>query len=215
MSGQPWTEQEIATVERMVGEGATRREIANALGRTMQSVDHHRNMRGGLAIKRRGAPPRAIPADFAEKWALMPITALAKHYRAGPNAIRAWAAELGLSRTSAWRSEPFKAKPPAPKAEKKAMRLPDVTPIGRGLSLAPADTYQRDMSPAGQAADYLRHFGAVYRCDAAGRAVDTVVSGRANPDATHWRWGNAVMTSSELIERAASKRRREADRRAA
>lgn len=215
MSGRPWTDEEGAIVARMVAAGATRQQIADAVGRTPMSVDHYRLKTGGLVLPPYKRPKPVMPKDFADKWAIMPIVKLAKHYRAGPNTVRGWAASLGLSRTSAFRSEEARAKPRPPKVAKpvKAKRLPDVTPIGRAGHTAPIDTYQRDMSPAGQAADYLRQFAPVYHCNALGRAVDMLVNGKPNRDATHWRWGNVVLTSNELIERAASKRRREAERR--
>lgn len=58
---------------------------------------------------------------------------------------------------------------------------------------APVDKFQRDMSAAGQAADFLRKFGPVYRCD---------VRGRPLADGFFWRRGSAVLSDDELIERA-------------
>lgn len=51
----------------------------------------------------------------------------------------------------------------------------------------------RDMTLAGQAADYLRRFGSVYRCNEVGNAVTK---------GTHWRRGFSVMDDNELIRRA-------------
>ncbi|MDQ2762682.1 MAG: hypothetical protein M3Y22_04085 [Pseudomonadota bacterium] len=51
----------------------------------------------------------------------------------------------------------------------------------------------RDMSRAGMAADYLKRFGPVFRCNE-----------RGNPEGrpTHWRRGSFVLTDQEIIERA-------------
>lgn len=51
----------------------------------------------------------------------------------------------------------------------------------------------RDTSRAGQAADFLRRFGPVVRCDEAGRY---------KPDGDHWRRGSTVLTADEVIARA-------------
>lgn len=51
----------------------------------------------------------------------------------------------------------------------------------------------RDTSLAGQAADYLRRFGPVVRCDD---------RGRYNENGTHWRRNFSVLTADEIIERA-------------
>lgn len=58
---------------------------------------------------------------------------------------------------------------------------------------APVNRFQRDMSAAGQAADFLRKFGPVYRCDVRGKAIE---------DGFFWRRGSAILSDAELIERA-------------
>lgn len=51
----------------------------------------------------------------------------------------------------------------------------------------------RDNSVAGQAADYLRRFGPVVRCNA---------KGRYDENGTHWRRNASILTADEIIERA-------------
>jgi hypothetical protein len=51
----------------------------------------------------------------------------------------------------------------------------------------------RDMSRAGMAADYLRRFGPIWRCDSRGTQLS---------DGAFWRRNMAVLTDDEVIERA-------------
>jgi len=113
---------------------------------------------------------------------------------------RRWDREIGYERK---RIAPARVEPPK-------------NPRGRPAYMtAPVDRPIVDVSRAGMAADYLRRFGPVYRCNAMGRPVDALIDGKPNRDATHWRCGNAIVTGDDIIERAESKRRREAERRLA
>lgn len=51
----------------------------------------------------------------------------------------------------------------------------------------------RDLTLAGQAADFLRRFGSVYRCD---------VTGKPNSKGTRWKRNYSVLTDDELMHRA-------------
>jgi hypothetical protein len=51
----------------------------------------------------------------------------------------------------------------------------------------------RDMSRAGQAAEFLQKFGPVFRCTG---------TGAANPKGDHWRRGSTILSSADIIERA-------------
>ena len=55
------------------------------------------------------------------------------------------------------------------------------------------DWFFRDTSLVGQAADYLRRFGPVVRCDD---------KGRYSGNGTHWRRGASILMADEIIERA-------------
>jgi hypothetical protein len=131
---------------------------------------------------------RPMPDDFVEKHATMAIPALAKHYRACKTVIGRWAAEAGVTRKLGARltrrtPKPFvRVEPEKPKA-----------PVVLKAKFAPVDRLRRDASRAGQAADYLRRFGPVARCDAKGRYAE---------NGTHWRRGSNVLTADEVIERA-------------
>lgn len=55
----------------------------------------------------------------------------------------------------------------------------------------------RDMSHAGQAADFLRHSAPIHRCDARGRTQ------REHANAGFWNRGGFVLTDDEVVRRAA------------
>jgi hypothetical protein len=67
---------------------------------------------------------------------------------------------------------------------------------GGGAVPGIVEQFHRDMSKAGQAADFLRRLGPVYRCTDLGRAD---IAG------SMWRFGNAVLTADDLIDRAERK----------
>lgn len=52
----------------------------------------------------------------------------------------------------------------------------------------------RDLTPSGQAADFLRRYGSVYRCD---------VSGKPNSKGTHWRRNLSILDDDTLMRHAA------------
>ena len=145
-----------------------------------------------------------IPDDFAERWKTSSQIQLARHYVRSTSTISAWVERLGLHRP---RGPHIVPKAPAPRPSRKRTSSVAVKSDPARLikpdafRTAPLDRVQRDMSDAGQAADFLRRFGPVYRCDVRGRPLS---------DGFFWRRGNAVMTDAELIERADWMRERKA-----
>jgi hypothetical protein len=137
------------------------------------------------------------PADFVTLYQTMTLEQLRKHYDRGWLCIKRWEKETGATRP------PKPAKP----AKQPAVRLVKATKASstplrpNAFQNVPVDRVQRDMSPVGQAADYLRRFGPVYRCD---------VKGRPLADGFFWRRGTAILTDQDLIERADWMRRKEA-----
>lgn len=73
---------------------------------------------------------------------------------------------------------------------------PSLGRMGGGTAQMIVEQVQRDMSEAGQAADFLRRLGPVYRCNALGRADFT---------GSMWRYGNVILSSADLIARAERK----------
>lgn len=139
-----------------------------------------------------------VPADFAVVWRTKSIIQLAAHYGRNHSTISAWIKRLGLSRPRG-RTLTQQVRRPVASAKPKAVEFSRAAPPKRFIKpdafrTAAVDRVQRDMSDAGRAADTLRRDRwTVFRCD---------VSGKANPDGTHWLCGRIVCTSAELIERA-------------
>lgn len=117
---------------------------------------------------------RSMPEDFLPILRKLGSQGAARHYHASLATVTRWRRELEL-------------KPQARMKKGIGQSRTD-----RGFVPRPL-IQNRDMSLAGQAADFLRGFGAVYRCDERGRAT---------PKGTHWRRGFAVMGDDELMHRA-------------
>jgi len=164
-----------------------------------------------------------IPDDFAERWHCSNQAALAAHYGRATATISLWVKRLGLVRTAdstagfnrpmptdfihvqngltiqelmlrytvgrdivrRWLSEA------GIKRERFQQPLRLIKP--NAYQTAPVDRPHRDASRAGMAAEFLRRFGPVARCDA---------RGRFDPNGFHWRRGSTVLSAAEVIERA-------------
>lgn len=134
-----------------------------------------------------------MPADFAEVAPTMLVKELRAHYNAGWRLIARWMAETG--------AVPKKAPPNIPPIESTRHMLTVRRPSGKRVIAFKQNAYltgkidrpHRDDSRAGQAADYLRRFGPVVRCDSTGMYSDR---------GTHWRRGSVVLGPDEVIERA-------------
>ena len=208
MSYVKWTPAKVETVRAMMAEGKSGPEIAEAVGRNLSSV--HALFRRFGDHKDRTRPSSEIPTDLREKWEVMSTRALAAHYGRSVGTVSAWCHRSGLVRDQSWRSPSFRSKP-KPEAVPTPITAEKPAPFRRGTQRKPdyrnAPTITvRDLSVVGQAAEYLRRFGSVYRCDERGVAT---------PTGTFWRRGSAILSDAELIERAEYNRRREAERRAA
>lgn len=143
-----------------------------------------------------------IPEGFAEVWKGKSVLQLAAHYKRSHTTISAWIKRLGLVRPRGVKlSKPVKVAAPKPqplpfvrKPAPKRFVKPDA------YRTTAVDHVQRDMTPAGQAADILRRDRwTVFRCDE---------RGRANPDGKLWLCGRVICTAAELIERAHRAERR-------
>jgi hypothetical protein len=88
--------------------------------------------------------------------------------------------------------EGVKAMKPPPRTVKAPRRI-----VGNSQKrFAPVDSYSRDMSIDGQAAEFMAKDRPVYRCNEAGRQ---------DLAGLFWRCGNAIITPAELMERARHK----------
>lgn len=183
-----WTAAQLQELKALVTSGMVARDIAPKFGRTRKSViDAVRRNGLGPWPSQTGSNTTRIPADFAELWQTNSLLWLSAHFECSLSTAAGWAKLLGLVRARGAHitARKVEAKPakPAP------LRL--IKP--NAYQNAPVNKFQRDMSAPGQAADFLRKFGPVYRCDVRGRPLS---------DGFFWRRGNAVMTDDELIERA-------------
>lgn len=137
----------------------------------------------------RGKQP--TPADIAERAKEMPLTRLARHYGFTDRMMRRMLDQAGV--------ECIRYDQRTPKNRKPRASRPAAFRSTEGPTLC--TTLRRDTTPEGRAADHLRHYAPVYRCTERGGVPEN-----ARPDdprLTHWRYGQAVLTADELIERAA------------
>ena len=117
-----------------------------------------------------------VPDDFAEQCARHYTAELVRHYGVSLETVNRWAKEAGC----------------------KPRKFRNVTNIDRmGNPPRVRIPLQRTWTEEDIAADELRRFGPVYRCDD---------KGRADQKGGFWRIGFGVLTGEELIARAARKR---------
>jgi hypothetical protein len=114
------------------------------------------------------------------------------------NAVRDMIAS-GIMPVQAPKSAPIIQPAPEPGAPE-VPRVAPAQPVRKIVGPAarvfvPLDRPARDVSRSGRAADHLRKFCHVFRCDAVGNPL---------PDGFYWCRGRAVLTDAELIERAVS-----------
>jgi hypothetical protein len=167
-------------------------------------------------------PYRKAPADFAEHAHETNIE-LARRYRAGASVLKRWRSELGvvvrdphaqapipdgfglvaptMTRSQLsnhyQRSDPVirrwlsecgaRARKAAP--ESQARSIPTIG----GRKHGKIDRPHLNTTRAGQAADFLRQFGPVIRCNAAGQY---------HQHGDHWRRGSTILCADEVIARA-------------
>lgn len=135
---------------------------------------------------RRNVPNKIpVPADLAELAPTMTQTELSRHYGVSSDAVKRWLREEELA---AKRHVP--TPPRAPRYNRPPLRY--VRQPGHSNVAAIKSNYTAE----DHAADVLRRFGPVYRCDE---------KGGGDPKGKFWRVGNVVLTGAELIARAERK----------
>lgn len=154
--------------------------------------------------KIQGPTARPMPEGFRDVFADKSIPVLKKLYKASGETVRRWIREAGQVRRI---GNPHHHKKAATKhivkrepkgkvtylAEAKAARPRPVTVSRKPGNPGIVNRVERDMTRVGQAADFLRKFGGVWRCTPTGSPA---------PDGTHWRRGSSILTDAEIIERA-------------
>jgi len=162
-----------------------------------------------------------MPDDFAALAPTMSAVALARHYECSNAKITRWLADTGLSRTHQTRFSTV-AQPPenfarvAPTMTLRELmdtfdrgscvikrwcatvgveprRKAVVNFVSRGNRIPPPPVVFRDLTRAGQAAEYLLRFGPIYRCNALGGA---------DAKGEFWSRSGFVLTGEEVIARA-------------
>ncbi|MES3054926.1 hypothetical protein O6V14_04720 [Sphingomonas faeni] len=130
-----------------------------------------------------GRPRGEMPESFAVDAGRMTQRELAAKYHAAPQTIRRWQRAIGIVFQSG-RAGVNVARANTAKPAHLVRNAYQTTPVDRAV---------KDGSRAGMAADYLRKFGAVYRC---------TPMGGADLKGSHWRRGSAILTDAEIVERA-------------
>lgn len=119
---------------------------------------------------------RPMPEDFAEHAGKWTKYLLGRHYKAGNRTVDRWVAEAGI--------EPVRAS-----AKTDNQIKPDAFYYSRMAFKAP----ERVTSRHDFAADIIRKYTPVFRCDG---------NGKYNPVGKLWRVGWNILTGDELLERA-------------
>lgn len=169
-------------------------QVRNQIGGIQKLAKHYRCCAKVIArwIKEAGVPPltagrgaypehdrRPVPDDFAVIAPAMSFQRLKAHYGCGYATLTRWLRETGITHGK-----------PAPKQGKIKPFVVARHPGYANLALF------KTADAEDLAADTLRKFGAVFRCDE---------RGRADHKGKLWRFGNVVLTGDELIARAERK----------
>lgn len=118
---------------------------------------------------------RNCPDDFLSVLHRLGSQGAAKHFNASLSTVTRWRREAGMA------------------LHERARRARSGgLPKQRGVLCS--GLLQRDVSLPGQAADFLRQFGSVHRCD---------VTGKPNTKGKFWRRNFSVLSDEEIMSRAA------------
>lgn len=118
-----------------------------------------------------------VPDGFRDLAPTMTMAALVAHFGRAERTVRRWCNEVGVMPARAVR-----VYTPRPARETSGWKHP-----------VAISNVRRDYTQAGQAADFLRKFGPVVRCNP---------GGGYHPDGKHWRRGSSILTADEIIDRA-------------
>jgi hypothetical protein len=127
--------------------------------------------------------PVPVPAGFRLVAPEHTRKELRERYGRSDRIIARWLGQEGVTCR-----RPDRPAPPSP-AKKSA------APERRKFQMTPL-AIKRDHSRAGQAADYLRKFGPITRCNA---------DGRFDPEGDHWRRGSSILSAEDIVARAIAK----------
>lgn len=118
---------------------------------------------------------RHVPQEFEAILRKLGSQGAARHFHASLSTVTAWRREIGM------------------RHQERARRPSMGTAIrSKAFSQRPL-MIVRDFTTAGQAADYLRKFGSVYRCNA---------DAKPNAKGSYWRRNLSVLTDEQIIATA-------------
>jgi hypothetical protein len=187
-----WTEEQISALCEALRTSPSQRDAAAALGLTYKAVVARIHVLREAGETRLPSPCRKpgkamlpIPDDFAERASHTSNARLIARYGVCKGTIARWRRETGTVRRQVR---------PRPAAAPIEAREPRAASPRSGHARFKVDRVgNRGTSQAGEAAEFLRRFGPVYRADEHGNP-------KGRP--THWRRGSFVLTDQEIIERA-------------
>lgn len=139
-----------------------------------------------------GRTKKPIPEGFVEYQRGRTVTEVTEYFGIHQKTARRMFAELGIDRRQQY-NEARAAQAAQRKAAKPAPKPATSVDRSAFIAMGKVDRPHIDATPAGQAAEYLRRFGPVVRCDE---------RGRYDPAGNRWRRGSALLTADEIIERA-------------
>lgn len=148
--------------------------------RWIEEAGIERRLQGGPAIKAR-------PADFAATQEGVKVADLCAHYGVCKAVVQRWLREIGVVRSLTAAASATRTR-----RQKNETRRPEFSRAAYAMSPKVERPFV-DPSPAGQAAEFLRRFGPVVRCDE---------QGRYDPAGNRWRRGSSLLTADEIIDRA-------------
>ena len=190
-----WTPEQLDELRGMIASGMTGAQVAEQLGRNRKSVIAIALKRGLGPWKVRGGRRCLCKPDrdtFADLWASETIPEIAARFNVSKKTVYMWAQQWGLPAKREVETEEQRLE--------RARKISDTLKrSGRKferqcftLAYKP-EGYQRDMTVAGQAADFMRRDRRVFRCNATGQQAQ---------GGKFWMCGTVRLTDVELIERA-------------
>lgn len=150
----------------------------------------------------------ATPADLASFQRGRTVTECAKHYGVAYETMARMLKSIGIDKDQQRRdviaakakaAADAKAAREAAKLERKGAKAPRKAAPPHNAKTSsfmqpgPVDRPHIDPTPAGQAAEFLRQFGPVVRCNE---------RGQYDPAGNRWRRGAFLLTADEIIQRA-------------
>lgn len=194
-----WAQSEIVQLRDLIAVGKTSSEVADIMGRPQKSVL-------SVALHHKLGPWKSCPArntkpdrdSLAERMATSTMAELSDAYQVSAKTVYLWAHQYGLPTKRDLGLTEHQKRQRSERVRKQAVVQQASRAFTRQSFTIQARTegYQRDMSEAGQAADFMRRDRRVFRCD---------ISGNQSQGGKYWMCGIVWMTDAELIERARAK----------